>query len=51
VITPAPQENGRDHYAFLSQAGFSPESLAPATQNLEQVFFSLINAHEGDKEQ
>ncbi|MBA2287454.1 MAG: ABC transporter ATP-binding protein, partial [Ktedonobacteraceae bacterium] len=40
VITPAPQENGRDLYAFLAQAGFTPESLAPATQNLEQVFFS-----------
>ncbi|MBA2287054.1 MAG: ABC transporter ATP-binding protein [Ktedonobacteraceae bacterium] len=49
VITPAPQESGRDLYAFLAQAGFTPESLAPATQNLEQVFFSLINAHKGDK--
>ncbi len=49
VITSAPQENGRDLYAFLAQAGFTPDSLAPATQNLEQVFFSLINAHEGDK--
>ncbi|MDQ2717733.1 MAG: ABC transporter ATP-binding protein [Chloroflexota bacterium] len=49
VITSAPQENGRDLYAFLTQAGFMPESLTPATQNLEQVFFSLINAHEGDK--
>jgi ABC-2 type transport system ATP-binding protein len=47
LITPAPQESGRDLYAFLAQAGFPPESLAPATQNLEEVFFSLINAHEG----
>jgi ABC-2 type transport system ATP-binding protein len=50
LITSAPQENGRDLYAFLAQAGFPPESLAPATQNLEQVFFSLINSHEGEKE-
>ena len=49
LITPAPQESGRDLYAFLVQAGFPPESLAPATQNLEEVFFSLINPHEGDK--
>lgn len=48
LITPAPHESGRDLYAFLAQAGFAPESLAPATQNLEEVFFSLINAHEGD---
>jgi ABC-type cobalamin/Fe3+-siderophores transport system ATPase subunit len=51
LLTPAPQESGRDLYAFLTQADFPPESLAPATQNLEEVFFSLINAHEGDKEQ
>lgn len=49
LLTPAPQESGRDLYAFLAQAGFTPESLAPATQNLEDVFFSLINMHEGDK--
>ena len=49
LITSAPQENGRDLSAFLAQAGFPPESLAPATQNLEQVFFSLIGPHEGEK--
>jgi ABC-2 type transport system ATP-binding protein len=49
LITSAPQENGRDLYTFLAQAGFTPDSLAPATQNLEEVFFSLINAHEGDE--
>lgn len=51
LLTPAPRESGRDLYAFLVQAGFPPESLAPATQNLEDVFFSLINAHERDKAQ
>ena len=49
LLTPAPQESGRDLYAFLTQAGFPPESLAPATQNLEEVFFSPINAHEKEK--
>ena len=49
LITSAPQENGRDLYTFLAQAGFTPDSLAPATQNLEEVFFSLINAHGGDE--
>lgn len=48
LITPAPQESGRDLSAFLAQAGFPPNSLTPATQNLEEVFFSLINAHKGD---
>ncbi len=49
LLTPAPLDSGRDLYTFLVQAGFPPNSLAPATQNLEDVFFSLINAHEGDK--
>jgi ABC-type multidrug transport system ATPase subunit len=49
LLTPAPQDSGRDLYAFLAQAGFPPESLAPATQNLEEVFFSIINAPEGGK--
>lgn len=49
LLTPAPQESGRDLYAFLAQAGFPPDSLVPATQDLEDVFFSLINAHKGDK--
>ena len=49
VLTQAPQESGSALSAFLNQAGFSPESLAPATQDLEEVFFSLINAHQGEK--
>ncbi|QBD76725.1 ABC transporter ATP-binding protein [Ktedonosporobacter rubrisoli] len=51
LLTSAPGDSGRELYAFLAQAGFPPESLAPATQNLEEVFFSLINNHEGDKAQ
>ncbi|GCE24475.1 ABC transporter ATP-binding protein [Dictyobacter kobayashii] len=45
LITPSPQDSGRELSAFLFQAGFPPESLTPATQNLEQVFFSLINSN------
>lgn len=47
LITSAPQDSGRELAVFLSQAGLPPDSLAPATQNLEQIFFSLINSHEG----
>src|SRR5262249_13929873 len=49
LLTPAPQQSGRELYAFLARAGFPPESLAPATQNLEDVFFSIINTHAGEK--
>ena len=49
VFTQAPQGSGRDLYAFLSQAGFPPDSLAPATQDLEEVFFSLINVQQEEK--
>ena len=51
LLTPAPQESGRELYAFLAQAGFPPESLAPATQNLEDVFFSLIDTRKGEQDQ
>jgi ABC-type multidrug transport system ATPase subunit len=47
LLTPAPQQSGRELSAFLTQAGFLPESLAPAVQNLEEAFFSLIKTHEG----
>lgn len=50
LITPAPHESGRELTAFLAQAGFLPERLAPAAQNLEDVFFSLITTHEGDEQ-
>src|SRR5579871_2306622 len=49
LLTPAPEGSGRALSAFLAQAGFPPESLAPAKENLEAVFFSLINAHQGDQ--
>jgi len=50
LIVPAPHASGRELSAFLAQAGFPPESLAPAAKNLEEVFFSLINTHEGNAE-
>lgn len=49
LLTPAPRQSGSELSAFLAQAGFLPESLAPAVQNLEEVFFSLINTHEGEQ--
>lgn len=51
LITPAPQQSGRELSVFLTQAGFPPESLTPVAQNLEDVFFSLITAREGDTQQ
>lgn len=51
LLTLAPGGSGRELSTFLTQAGFPPESLAPATQNLEEVFFSIINAHTGDEQQ
>jgi ABC-2 type transport system ATP-binding protein len=51
LLTLAPEGSGRELYAFLAQNGFPPSSLAPATQNLEEVFFSLINTDKGDHAQ
>ena len=51
LITSAPEGSGRDLYTFLARVGFVPESLTPATQNLEQIFFSLTNTNEGDQVQ
>jgi len=38
LITSAPNDRGRDLNLFLVNAGFAPESLAPAIQDLEHVF-------------
>lgn len=48
IITPVPQNRGRDLNLFLSQAGFVPDTLAPATRDLEQVFLQLTNSYAGD---
>ncbi|HLZ62837.1 MAG TPA: ATP-binding cassette domain-containing protein [Ktedonosporobacter sp.] len=47
LITPAPNGRGRDLNLFLINAGFTPDSLAPATQDLEQVFLKLTNSVSG----
>src|SRR5438876_7076342 len=48
IITPVPLGRGRDLNLFLGQAGFVPDTLAPATRDLEQVFLQLTNSHAGD---
>ncbi len=48
IITPAPDGRGRDLNLFLVNAGFVPDSIAPATQDLEQVFLQLTNSQSGD---
>ncbi len=44
IITMTPGGRARDLNLFLVQAGFVPDRLAPATQDLEQVFLQLTNA-------
>src|SRR3954451_18395832 len=43
LITPAPGGRGKDLNLFLVNAGFAPDTLAPATQDLEQIFLQLTN--------
>ena len=47
LVTPAPDGHGRDLNLFLVNAGFAPDSLAPQTQDLEQVFLKLTGNGEG----
>ncbi len=48
IITPAPQDLGRDLNLFLVNAGFPPDSLTQTTRDLEQVFLQLTNSEAGD---
>ncbi len=48
LITPAPESRGRELNLFLVNAGFVPDMLAPATQDLEQIFLQLTNGGSGD---
>ena len=48
LITQAPAARGRELNLFLVNAGFAPESLAPASQDLEKVFLELTHANPGD---
>ncbi|GER81989.1 ABC transporter ATP-binding protein [Thermogemmatispora aurantia] len=41
LVTPAPDGRGRELNRYLVEAGLIPDSLAPATLDLEQVFLQL----------
>lgn len=41
LVTAAPGNRGRDLNLFLVQAGFAPDTITQATQNLEDVFLRL----------
>jgi len=44
LTTLAPEGRGRNLNLFLVNAGFVPETIAPATQDLEQIFLRLTNS-------
>jgi ABC-2 type transport system ATP-binding protein len=48
LITPAPGDRGKDLNLFLVNAGFVPDALTLATQDLEQIFLQLTNGGSGD---
>src|SRR5713101_2629098 len=48
LITPAPGERGRELNLFLVKAGFAPDTITQATQDLEQVFLHLTNGGSGE---
>jgi ABC-2 type transport system ATP-binding protein len=47
LITAAPGNRGRDLNLFLVNAGFAPDLLTQATQDLEEVFLRLTNVGTG----
>src|SRR6266699_5409915 len=47
LITPAPDERGRDLNLFLVNEGFVPDTIIQSTQDLEQVFLRLTNGGSG----
>ena len=47
LITAAPGNRGRDLNLFLVKAGFAPDLLTQATQDLEEVFLRLTNGGTG----
>jgi ABC-2 type transport system ATP-binding protein len=47
LITRAPVNRGRDLNLFLVQAGFAPDTITQATQDLEEVFLRLTNGGPG----
>ena len=47
LVTPAPGNRGRDLNLFLVQTGFAPDTITPATQDLEAVFLRLTGNGQG----
>jgi ABC-2 type transport system ATP-binding protein len=47
LITPAPNDRGRELTRFLVDAGFVPDSLTPRAQDLEEVFLRLTDNGNG----
>lgn len=47
LITAAPGNRGRELNLFLVQAGFAPDTITQATQDLEQVFLQLTGNGSG----
>src|SRR5579885_964143 len=47
LITTAPNNRGRELNLFLVKAGFAPDTLTQATQDLEEVFLRLTNGGAG----
>ncbi|MGH2480100.1 MAG: ABC transporter ATP-binding protein [Ktedonobacteraceae bacterium] len=47
LITPAPGNRGRDLNLFLVKAGFAPDTITQATQDLEEVFLRLTSTGTG----
>ena len=47
LITPAPANRGRELNLFLVNAGFAPDTIWQATQDLEEVFLRLTNGSTG----
>ncbi|WP_160145752.1 ABC transporter ATP-binding protein [Dictyobacter aurantiacus] len=48
LVTPAPEGKGRNLNLFLVQAGFVPDTLTPATRDLEKIFLELTNSGSGE---
>ena len=47
LISPAPEDRGRNLNAFLVQAGFIPDAIMYQSESLEQVFLRLTNTGPG----